>query len=562
MPTVRIQTLGALLFSCAWLAYDHYEPWVNFHSEALSLLGLGLLAVAECLRRPVSPACKTPRPSIFLIGAVMGFIWLQWFLGIGIFAGDALLLTLYLCGLAVAISLGYRYASGGTPDTDLKWVFAPLGVAALLSASIGCLQWLGLEGVLGMYVVAADVGDRPMGNVGQSNQLATLLLMGLISVAWAYARGHAGRLVCAVSICFLTLILALTQSRAGMLGAVAASLFLTWKAHTTHSRFAHWHFLVWLFSYGMLLLFVPTMYDLLHMDGGRSTASLFVTSDRYAIWGQALAAIAKSPWRGYGWSQTPAAQAVGSMLAPAAIIFTFSHNIVLDILLWNGIPMGLVIVGLCAWWFLTRLRSTIQIHAVYAMAALLPVLVHSLVEYPFAYSYFLLAAGLMVGVVEAAHTNTPVTQIPRKWVAFGLSAWFCVGSMMVYEYFQVEADYRLARLVNQGLEPTTPPDFNPPPIRLLTQLSALLAATRAQPAPNMPAEEVETMRLVLHRFTNREVHLNYILALGLNGNTTEAIRQLSILRAMYGNRSFKIAQFVLGNWQKMYPELALVQVPN
>lgn len=561
MPTARIQTLGALLFSCAWLAYDHYEPWVNFHSEALSLFGLGLLAVAECLRRPVRFAFKTPRPPIYLIVAVMGFIWLQWFLGIGIFTGDALLLTLYLCGLAVAISLGYRYASGSVPDTDLKWVFAPLVAAALLSASIGWLQWLGWESVLGMYVVAAEVGDRPMGNVGQPNQLATLLLMGLISVAWAYARGHVGRLVCSVSISLLTLVLALTQSRAGMLGAITASLFLAWKANTTPSRLAPRNFLVWLFSYGMLLLLVPAIYDLMHMDGGRSTASFFVTSDRYAIWGQALAAIAQSPWLGYGWSQTPAAQAVGSMLAPRAIIFTFSHNILLDMLIWNGIPMGVLIVGLCAWWLWTRLRSTIQIHAVYAMAALLPVLVHSLVEYPFAYSYFLLAAGLMVGVVEATHASIPVTQIPRKWVALGLSAWFCVGSMMVYEYFQVEADYRLARLVNQGLE-SAPLAFQAPPIRLLTQLSALLAATHVHPAPNMRAAELETMRMVLHRFSNREVHLNYILALGLNGNTTEAIRQLAILRAMYGNRSFKVAQFVLRNWQKMYPELALVQVPN
>ncbi|MEN9437335.1 MAG: hypothetical protein RIR09_1990 [Pseudomonadota bacterium] len=561
MPIARIQALGALFFSYAWLAYDHYEPWVNFHSEAVSLWGLGLLAVAECLRPHTSPIWIMPKTLAALVVVVIGFIWLQWFLGIGIFAGDALLLSLYLCGLAVAISLGYRYASGGLPDTDLKWVFAPLGVAALLSASIGCLQWLGLEGVLGMYVVAADVGGRPMGNVGQPNQLATLLLMGIVALAWAFARGHAGRLVCSLSIGFLTFVLALTQSRAGMLSAFTASLFLAWKAHTCPSRLTPRHFLIWLLSYGLLLLLVPTMYDLMHRGGGRSAESLFITSDRFVIWGQVLAAIAQSPWLGYGWSQTPAAQAVGSLIVPGAQLFTFSHNIVLDMLLWNGIPMGLVIAGLCAWWFLSRLRSSTQTHAVYALAALLLVLVHSLVEFPFAYSYFLLAAGLMVGVVEAAHPRVLVTQIPRAWVALGLGVWFCVGSVMVYEYFRVEADYRLARMVNQGLEPR-PPDFQPPPIRLLTQLGALLTATHIQPAPNMHPAELETMRLVLHRFANREVHLNYILALGLNGNTTEAIRQLSVLRAMYGNRSFKVAQFVLRNWQKMYPELALVQVPN
>jgi hypothetical protein len=554
----RFQALGALFFSCAWLAYDHYQPWVNFHSEALSLWGLGLLALAECLRPQTSPSWSTPRTPIAVTGGVMGFVWLQWFLGIGIFVGDALLVSLYLCGLAVAITLGHRYATVGVPDTNLKWVFVPLAVAALLSATIGLLQWQNLEGVLGMYAVEASIGDRPMGNLGQPNQLATLLLMGLVSLAWLYSRGHGGRLVCAVCVGFLTLVLALTQSRAGMLGAVTVSIFLAWKAHTIPSRLTPKHFLIWLLGYGLLLLLIRTIYDPWLIGGSRS---LSITFDRYAIWGQALAAIAQSPWVGYGWSQTPAAQAVGSMTVPGAAIFTFSHNIVLDMLLWNGIPTGLVIAGLCAWWFLSRLRSSTQTHAVYAMAALLPVLVHSMVEYPFAYAYFLLTAGLMVGVVEASHPRASVTLLPRKWVALGLIAWFCMGGVMVYEYFRVEANYRLARLVSEGLEPT-PPNFQPPPIFLLTQLGALLTATHIHPAPNLLPAELETMRLVLHRFHNREVHLNYILALGLNGNTAEAIRQLTILRAMYGNRSFKVAQFVLGNWQKTFPELALVQVPN
>jgi O-antigen ligase len=557
----RIRSLGAFLFIIAWLAYDHYEPWVNFHSEALALCGLGLLAIAECLRTQNSLSWGMPRAPIIFVASVIGYVWLQLFLGIGLFIGDAVLVSLYLNGLVVAMVLGHRYATIGVPDANLRWLFIPLAVAALLSAAIGLLQWLDLEGVLGMYAVEASLGDRPMGNMGQPNQLATLLLMGLISLAWLFARGHGGGLVCVAAAGFLTLILVLTQSRAGMLGAIAAGFFLAWKAHLAPSRMVPKHFLVWLLVYGLLLLLVPTIYDLLLMSGGRSTASLFTTSDRYAIWAQALAAVAQSPWLGYGWLQTPAAQAVGSMTVPGTMIFTFSHNIVLDMLIWNGVPMGLLISALCAWWFFSRLRSAKQAHAVYAMAALLPLLVHSMVEYPFAYSYFLLAAGLLVGVVEAAHVRSVVTHLSPKLVALGLGVWFCIGAFMVVEYFQLEAEYRLARLVNQGLEPA-PPDFQPTSVHLLTQLGGLLNAVRVQPARNMLPAELETMRRVLHRFANREIHLNYIVALGLNGNASEAIRQLSILRAMYGNRSFKVAQFVLRNWQKTHPELALVKVPS
>ncbi len=556
----RILAAGALCFVWAWLLPNHYPPWVNFHSEALSFLGLGLFAVVECQRMNAGTVLRLPQLPIAAIFSVICCVWIQFLCGIGLFIGDALLISLFLFGLAVSVSLGYRYATVGIPNANLKWIFFPLSLAAFFSAAIGLLQWLDLEGMLGAFVVEADVGDRPFGNLGQPNQLATLLLMGIVSLAWAYTGRALNSFVCILGVFFLTLVLALTQSRAGMIGAVAASIFLAWKTKSNPLRLPPWVFLVWLAGYAVLL-FLPKIYDPSDVGSGRTAASFFFVNDRYVIWGQALAAITQAPWLGYGWLQTPAAQAVGSLLVPGAVIFTFSHNIVLDMLLWNGIPIGLFIAGGCAYWFFSRLRFTTQTHAVYAMGALLPVLVHSMVEYPFAYSYFLLAAGFLGGVVEAAHPRAPTNPWSVKWVVAGFGVSICMGLTMAYDYFRLEADYRWARMVSEGLEQATP-DQQLHPIFLLTQLEALVVAVRVQPSLNMSATDLETMRQVLQRFSNREVHLNYILALGLNGNASEAIRQLAILRATFGVRSFKLALFVLRRWENTYPELALVRAPS
>lgn len=557
----RILAAGALCLVCAWLVPNHYPPWMNFHSEALAFWGLGVVAIAECLRVQSAATWHVPKALISFAFATVGLVWLQFFAGVVVYFGDALLVSLFISGLAVAITLGYRSAAADVTDLGLRWIFTSIAMAAMLSAIVGLMQWLDLEGVLGIYALEADVRDRPLGNLGQPNQLATLLVVGLISIVWIFSLGHGGGLFCVVCAAVLTLVLALTQSRAGILGAVTSCLFLIWKAHTAPGKLSVRYFLVWLLGFTLLLLFLPKLDGLLLIGGVRSAESLFAFSGRGVIWGQTLAAIGQSPWLGYGWLQTPAAQAMGSLTVPGVMIFTFSHNVVLDLLVWNGIPVGLLIAGLCAFWFASRMKKAKDNNAVCAMAAMLPMLVHSMVEYPFAYSYFLLTAGLMAGIVEATHPRTLSVSLSRHWLTVGLTAWFCIGSVMTYEYFQLETEYRMGRLVNEDLEPASS-DHQPPSIHLLTQLDALVTAIRVQPTPNMPAAEIEKMRHVLSRFANRELHISYILALGLNGHTSEANHQLLVIRSMYGIRSFKIAQFVLREWQMKYPVLGLVSVPS
>ena len=170
-----------------------------------------------------------------------------------------------------------------------------------------------------------------------------------------------------------------------------------------------------------------------------------VDAARITIWKQMLSGIAQSPWWGYGWNETPTAHAAGSVAVLGSMTYTNAHNIVLDILAWNGVPLGLLLTGLCSYWFISRAYKAKQANAIYAMACLLPIAIHSMVEYPFAYSYFLLSAGLMVGIVEASHVRVKIFKIHRNFVGGMLAIWFTFGSYMAYEYFQVEEDFRVVR---------------------------------------------------------------------------------------------------------------------
>ncbi|MFX9397524.1 hypothetical protein ABTO25_21130, partial [Acinetobacter baumannii] len=52
-----------------------------------------------------------------------------------------------------------------------------------------------------------------------------------------------------------------------------------------------------------------------------------------------------------------------------------SHNIILDIFIWNGIPLGILIVGFIGWWLYQLSKLAISIEAFTALSMVGAVLV-------------------------------------------------------------------------------------------------------------------------------------------------------------------------------------------
>ncbi|KAB7591170.1 polymerase, partial [Verminephrobacter sp. Larva24] len=393
-------------------------------------------------------------------------------------------------------------------DATLAPVFLVIGFVALVSAAIGLLQWLNLQEPLEIYVVQTDVGDRAMGNMGQPNQLASLLLMGIAALAWTYERQRIGAtgLLCATG--FLTLVLVLTQSRAGILSALVVVPLFVWKSHRAATRIRPWHAVGWLLCFLLALQALPWVHAALLMDEGRSL-SLLRDNGRFFIWRQVWGGILESPWVGYGWNQTATAQMASPLDSPGSLSLSYAHNVVLDLMAWNGIPVGLALTLAGSYWFLSRIHALRQVNPLYAMACLLPIAIHSLLEYPFAYSYFLLAAGLMVGIVEAAWKDAAPAVMPRRFFGVFLGAWFALGCYAVHEYMQIEEDFRVVRFENLRIG-KTPADYRPPEhIWLLSHLGSMLDAARQEAKRGMTAQEMQNLRKVALRFPYGSLTLRY-----------------------------------------------------
>jgi hypothetical protein len=358
--------------------------------------------------------------------------------------------------------------------------------------------------------------------------------MGIAAYAYVFERQVIGRFTLGLGIGFMTAMLVLTQSRAGMLSVLVVTAYVLWKKKFVQPRLSAKAVVLWalLFAIGSLML--PHLSEWLQHGNVRNIQETDTINQRLIMLQQMAHAIAQSPWFGYGWNQTPSAQAAGAIAYPGLVPYTYAHNFVMDMLAWNGLPLGLVLTGAIAYWFVTRLWVSRSPDAIHAMACLLPVAVHSMLEYPFAYAYFLIAAGLMVGVMEAARVPAATMNVNVRWVWAVWAAWALVGTYLIYEYFLIEEDFRVVRFENLNIG-QTPAAYEIPDVWMISHLSAMLKARRVTIEPRMSADDLENLRRVSQRFADNVPHCRYALALALNNDAKDAEQEFAVIQGIYGS---------------------------
>src|SRR5690606_17425024 len=123
---------------------------------------------------------------------------------------------------------------------------------------------------------------------------------------------------------------------------------------------------------------------------------------RLGMYQQFFHAILAGPWYGYGWDQVFVAQATVAAQQTDHGPSFYTHNVLLDLMIWNGPVVGGLIILATAAWFWRLLRNTRNLTSTYAWLALSCFLIHSMLEFPHAYLLFLLPAGLLLGILQAS----------------------------------------------------------------------------------------------------------------------------------------------------------------
>lgn len=552
-----IAGLGLFLFGLAWLVPNHYPPWLSFHSELVAFSAATCMLIAVLAGS--NQAIFLPRICWVALLAVL-IAWIQFFLGISPFFGDALTASFYMLGMVGAMAVGFVCNQASAINARHIQLMNVFLLGALLSACIGLAQWLALVDGLDIFVLGIGLGARVSGNLAQPNQLATLLLMGITGLVYAFETSRISKWTFNLALIFMSCMLVLTQSRAGLLSVLFIGCFLYYKNLKVPLKWLRLEIIIWASSIFFLAWQLPYIFEILQIDGSRGV-SFTDSSGRLNLWYQFSKGIWEKPWLGYGWNQSTSAQMVGAVALPGDLTVTYAHNLILDLLAWNGIPLGLLFTLLGAWWFVDRIRRVRSLNGVIVMSCLLPLLTHSMLEFPFAYSYFLLPASLLVGAIEAEVSIARHFELNRK-MAWGLVlVWCLAGIYFVYEYFLIEEDFRIVRFENMRVG-TTPADYAVPEIRMASHMRAMLSAARIQPQPGMPAQQLSALRDVAGRFAYGSLTYRYALALGLNNDPVGASYQMAMIRGLYGESQYQSVKAALKlEADTKYPQLKAVDLP-
>ena len=277
---------------------------------------------------------------------------------------------------------------------------------------------------------------------------------------------------------------------------------------------------------------------------------------RLPYWISMLDAIGREPLWGYGWQQVGAAQQRVALDHPSmGILFEHSHNLVLDLLLWNGVPVGGLMVAALGWWFIAHIRSCRDARVVWLLAAVGGVFLHGMLEFPLEYAYFLIPVGLAMGAIDGlSPLGFASFRVPR-WGALLFTALLGVVFLGVAtDYLKAEENYRTLRMESAriGAEGIVTPA---PELRLLTQLGAFLQFARMEATPGMAQEQVDWMRKVSERFGYPPVMFRYALATGLNNQPEIAQQTLARLCRIHESPRCAEAREGWAGLQVRYPQL-------
>lgn len=521
--------IAAILISLAWLMPVHYRPWVTYTGELYAFFALFALA-AICLKE------KLEIPAISLPLLLLTFIpFIHFLVGQVFFFSTAMMGFIFVFSFWLVSVLGYHLSTGNYSReetfTNLSYVFLASGT---ITGLIALCQWSNLDSVLpGMVNISGT--QRPYANFAQPNNMATFLVMALMSCLYLYEKKKIQTKWLFACAAVIVIGVALSQSRTAWVAAIAIILYLAFYQYKGIIRLKWYYSITWLIFFIACIVAFPLLSQLAAqtMDAdvvqSRDVVSR-ATGDmsRLAIWEQMLAAIQAQPWFGYGWYQTSAAFVSISDTVQGPVWIRSAHNFILDFLLWNGLIIGLPFLAYFGYLGYQLQRWVNTPESVIGILMIGVFVTHAMFEFPQHYAYFLLPVGFILGTVLAQSPKTKKVVMP----SIGMKFIFAVGLLLLIVIYR---DYDVAvPKLGQSIryEKQAEKITNEKPIYLLTEFNHRIAWIRLNPYSKASAEQIQEGEQMVLSYPTKYNLIKYAKLLAFNGYEAEAKHQLQRLKTI------------------------------
>jgi O-antigen ligase len=470
MGAPKVAQFSLLMVGLMWvlpfLYHRHAYPLTTFYQEWGAAM-LGLFAMPLLLTRPFWQQPQIPRIVLLPVGLML-LVLLQFALGkIGYFS-QTLLFTLYLLWAALLIMLGQRLREEFGLPVMATVMASFLLLGGELSALVGVLQHFHWHTFLDT-VVSVTTTQIVFGNMGQPNHFANYVSLGLISLGLLHSRWLLRSWQVALLAAPMLFVLVLSGSRSAWLYLLCfAGMAYLWQRRDQSNRtllyyslclmvgFGLMHYVVQLpwFSgdYGSVTTLDRMLKAATDFEGSGAAPSASVTerSIRLQIWYESWLIFTQFPLLGAGFGQFGWQHfLLGPSLHNPIILglYNNAHNLVMQLAAETGLAGLLILFATLGLWVRQLLRATLTAYHWWGTCLLSILAIHSLLEYPLWYAYFIGVAALTLGMMDVTNYKLELRGVGRLSVA-SILLLGCISMAQVWLGYRTLENLTLMRQVS------------------------------------------------------------------------------------------------------------------
>lgn len=413
--------LLAAMFAVPFTIGYHITPIPSFYNEITAFL-FGLLAMYPLLVRDAWKSLQWPQASVLFLGLIP-IIIVQCAMDLIPTRSQALMYACYFFWSVMLMLLGAYHQQQIAMDAILKRLAKGIVLAAWFNVAYVFLQWLQKTGVYSPDFMLAG----SFGAISQANHFASFMAIAIISLIYlkfsrlnnpAQSRVQAvvNTLHFNLGLFAFILLLTLSGSRSSWLYLLAMSAFAFWFVF---KQTDHPIKLTAISLCKLSLLLLPVFLIMQWLVAEFAHEYVVTAAQRFNefgdpqaagglkvrlyMWQQSLQIFMQHPWAGVGFGQTRwFTFSTLDQSLPTAMDGAYEnpHNLIMQLLTEVGLIGTLIVLIPLFLWLKSFIKQPQSVQAWWLLSVLGVLGIHSMLEYPMSYAYYLGFVAYLIGLTQ------------------------------------------------------------------------------------------------------------------------------------------------------------------